>query len=79
MTPRMASEEALPASVREIYQVSHLSPRFAYPSDIAGYAVFLASDAAEMINGQILCIDGGMLAHTPSYAHFLAAFGHSGR
>jgi NAD(P)-dependent dehydrogenase (short-subunit alcohol dehydrogenase family) len=23
-------------------------------------------------------IDGGILAHTPSYAHFIAAFGHSG-
>jgi NAD(P)-dependent dehydrogenase (short-subunit alcohol dehydrogenase family) len=78
MTPRMESEEALPAGIRDIYQVSHLNPRFAYPDDIAGYAVFLASDAAEMINGQILCIDGGMLAHTPSYAHFLAASGRAG-
>jgi NAD(P)-dependent dehydrogenase (short-subunit alcohol dehydrogenase family) len=60
------------------HQVSHLNPRFADPDDIAGYAVFLASDAAEMINGQILSIDGGILAHTPSYAHFIAAFGHSG-
>ncbi len=75
MTPKMASEEALPADIREIYQRSHLTPRFAYPGDIAGYAAFLASDEAEMINGQVLCMDGGMLAHTPGYAHFLEAFG----
>jgi NAD(P)-dependent dehydrogenase (short-subunit alcohol dehydrogenase family) len=36
---------------------------------------FLVSDDAEMIAGQILCVDGGMLAHTPSYAQVLSAGG----
>jgi NAD(P)-dependent dehydrogenase (short-subunit alcohol dehydrogenase family) len=75
MTPKMASEEQLPAVVREIYQLSHLNPRFATPEDIAAAVAFLASAQAEMINGQVVCIDGGMLAHTPSYAHFLALGG----
>jgi NAD(P)-dependent dehydrogenase (short-subunit alcohol dehydrogenase family) len=35
------------------------SGRFAYPSEIGAAAVFLASDAAEMINGADLLIDGG--------------------
>ncbi|MCW2688256.1 MAG: D-threitol dehydrogenase [Mycobacterium sp.] len=33
--------------------------RFAYPGEIAAAAVFLASDAAAMINGADLLIDGG--------------------
>lgn len=35
------------------------SGRFAYPSEIGAAAVFLASDAAAMINGADLLIDGG--------------------
>jgi NAD(P)-dependent dehydrogenase (short-subunit alcohol dehydrogenase family) len=35
------------------------SGRFAYPNEIAAAAVFLASDAAAMINGADLLIDGG--------------------
>lgn len=33
--------------------------RFAYPEEIAAAAVFLASDAANMINGADLLVDGG--------------------
>lgn len=33
--------------------------RFAYPNEIAAAAVFLASDAAGMITGADLLIDGG--------------------
>lgn len=33
--------------------------RFAYPEEIAAAAIFLASDAANMINGSDLLIDGG--------------------
>ncbi len=33
--------------------------RFAYPEEIAAAAVFLASDAAAMVNGADLVVDGG--------------------
>lgn len=36
--------------------------RWGDPSDLAGSAVFLASNASDFVNGQILYVDGGILA-----------------
>lgn len=36
--------------------------RFGKTEELAGAAVFLASDAASYVNGEILCVDGGLLA-----------------
>jgi NAD(P)-dependent dehydrogenase (short-subunit alcohol dehydrogenase family) len=36
--------------------------RFGKPEDLGGAAVFLASDSASYVNGEILCVDGGLLA-----------------
>ena len=37
--------------------------RWAQPGEIAGAAVFLASDSASYITGQTICVDGGMTGH----------------
>ncbi len=42
------------------------------PEDIANAVVFLASDAARFINGHVLPVDGGLLAHTPFFSQMLA-------
>lgn len=42
------------------------------PMDIANAVIFLASEAARFINGHVLPVDGGLLAHTPIYAQTLA-------
>ncbi len=36
--------------------------RFGAPNEIVGAAIFLASDAASFVNGEILVVDGGYLA-----------------
>ena len=35
---------------------------------VSGVVVFLAGDAAASITGQVLSVDGGLLAHHPSVA-----------
>ena len=37
--------------------------RWGTPDDLAGPAVFLASNASDFVNGQILYVDGGILAY----------------
>ncbi|OAV71014.1 Gluconate 5-dehydrogenase [Bacteroidales bacterium Barb4] len=37
--------------------------RWGMPEDLAGPAVFLASDASDFVNGHILYVDGGILAY----------------
>ncbi len=46
----------------------HLTPRVGRPEDIAQAVLYLASDAASFVTGQILNVDGGILSHTPPYA-----------
>lgn len=39
--------------------------RLGTPDDVVGLTVFLASDAASYINGQVIAVDGGALAQWP--------------
>ncbi len=43
------------------------------PDDVAAMVAFLASDLATFITGQVFNVDGGVLAHSPSYADNLEA------
>lgn len=49
-----------------------LTPESGAPEDVAHAVVFLASDQARFINGHVLPVDGGILAHTPFYAQVRA-------
>ncbi len=72
MTP--AADRNLTGEAREIFRLNHLTERFGVPEDIAKAVAFLASEEASFVNGQIICVDGGMLAHTPTYAQFMATY-----
>jgi 3-oxoacyl-[acyl-carrier protein] reductase len=55
MTEKIRTDEKL----KEIYMNRILLKRFAEPDDIAPAFIFLGSDEAGYITGQLLCVDGG--------------------
>ena len=64
-----ATRDSYAASgVGEMMLRHQLAPRLGRPEDIAAALVFLASDEAEFITGQVICVDGGSLAHQPYVA-----------
>lgn len=60
----MAKQSLSPAQLNVIDRQT-LTPFFGTPEDIAGVAAFLASDDARFMNGQTICVDGGVLIHMP--------------
>lgn len=57
---RTEMTEVLADSVKEAANAQIPMKHFGEPEDVANAAVFLASDAAGYITGQVLCVDGGM-------------------
>ncbi|MCD4769304.1 MAG: SDR family oxidoreductase, partial [Bacteroidales bacterium] len=41
--------------------------RWGEPSELAGAAIFLASEASDFVNGHVLYVDGGILATLGSH------------
>ena len=54
-----------PEAAKQDALARHAAGRFGAPSDIAGAAVWLASDDAAFVTGQCVTVDGGLTAATP--------------
>ena len=57
---RTAMTEVLPEAVRNGFLAQIPLGRFAEPKEVAELALFLASDAASYITGQVVGINGGL-------------------
>jgi NAD(P)-dependent dehydrogenase (short-subunit alcohol dehydrogenase family) len=62
----------MPEPLREIFRDNKLVGRLGEPQDVAEMVAFLASDRSSFITGQLLPVDGGFYAHTPTTAPVLA-------
>jgi NAD(P)-dependent dehydrogenase (short-subunit alcohol dehydrogenase family) len=61
--------------LHDIMLANHLTPRLGAPLDIANAVLFLASDESTFVTGQIIGVDGGLLAHAPYFSEMTARFG----
>lgn len=58
----------VPPAVAAAMRDQCLLPELGAPADVADAIVFLCSDRARFITGQLLCVDGGVSAHVPHLA-----------
>ena len=58
----------VPPDVAAVMREQCLLPDLGAPADVAEAIVFLCSDRARFITGQLLCVDGGVSAHVPHLA-----------
>jgi NAD(P)-dependent dehydrogenase (short-subunit alcohol dehydrogenase family) len=77
----IASETMLatfPDAVRQIFVDACLVQRLGDPADVAETVAFLASKRSSYITGQLIQVDGGVLAHLPTMAPLQAFFAQAG-
>jgi NAD(P)-dependent dehydrogenase (short-subunit alcohol dehydrogenase family) len=60
---RVEVTELVPAERHQLYELGRAIRRPQYPADVTGAAVFLLSDEADFITGQLLPVNGGFVFH----------------
>lgn len=68
IAPGMMADKGLREAAPRLYEINirhSLTPRGGHPDDIAALVAFLGSDDSGFITGQIIAVDGGLLAHQP--------------
>lgn len=63
----------VPEEVQQMLLDECLTPRLGTPQDVANLVLFLASDEAAHVTGQILRCDGGALSHLPHVSKLRAS------
>ncbi|MDV7352043.1 SDR family oxidoreductase [Rhodococcus oxybenzonivorans] len=56
---------ALPQEIKDIYVAHTMRPTLNGPTELGKVFLFLASDDSRGINGEVIRVDGGLLAHQP--------------
>lgn len=78
VAPGLISSETMlatiPEPIQQIFIDACLIPRLGMPEDVAELVAFLASKRSSYITGQLLQVDGGILAHLPTMAPLNALF-----
>ncbi len=65
-----ALEANIPKEQLEVFVGNLVTPYAGQPRDIADMVVYLFSDQARFITGQVINVDGGMCMHTPTFGEF---------
>jgi NAD(P)-dependent dehydrogenase (short-subunit alcohol dehydrogenase family) len=69
------AESFLPPELIKLNEASTLTGWLGKPEDVGNMVAFLASDDARYLTGQIYAVDGGTLAHLPTYSDARKFFG----
>jgi NAD(P)-dependent dehydrogenase (short-subunit alcohol dehydrogenase family) len=69
MTPSVAAN--VPDEELAVYRRNHVTPGIGQPEHMANVVVFLMSDEAAYVTGQVINVDGGMRMHSPIYSNFV--------
>lgn len=69
------AESFLPPALLKLNEDSTLTGWLGKPEDVGNVVAFLASDDARYLTGQIYAVDGGTLAHLPTYSDARKFFG----